>query len=328
MADEDVMAKALGMPAPGEKQRDAQGRFASQKPEAPAQQQQAPADGTQAKPSETQQAADEAAQQYKWDELKGIKLKVPFKTGDKEWEEEIPLEELRNRGMMHADYMARRREMDTQIKTEQTKAQQAVEKERQTYLTSLKTLHQTILQASAPELANVDWTKLASDNPAEYVRLSNRAQQVNAALERVKFEQEKVTRQQATERDQRLATAVSESKQKLLEAIPSWNEQLYQGLMKRAVDTYGFRPNDVDQIWDHRIMQLLHDADQFRRLKEEKPAADKKVENAPPVLKPGSQKPRVNVQEQGFKNAQERLRKNGNDIDAGTEVMAAFLTKK
>jgi len=322
LTDEQIMARVLQ----GERPRDAQGRFTAQQQQAPAEQQQQ-AQQPAAEPTQEQQSAEQA-QEYKWDDLKNIKVKIPMKNGDKEWTDELTLDEMRNQRMMHSDYMARRREFDNQIKEREAKAQQAVETERKNYLSTLQTLHQAIMKAAAPELSTVDWNKLAAENPAEYVRLANRAREVNAALESVRFEQEKVKRQQAEDDDKRQRSAIAESKQKLLEAIPTWNEDVYQSLMKRGVDTYGFAPDDIGKVWDHRIMQMLHDAHQFRLLKEKKPATDATVENLPPVLKPGPQKPKVSQQEQELRSATEALRRNPNDMDAGAALMATFLRPK
>jgi hypothetical protein len=314
------MARALGIDRP----RDAQGRFATnQPPETQEGVPQQPAQQTAEKP-----ATEEAAQEYNWDDLKNIKVKVPMKNGEKEWVDETTLEQMRNERMMHSDYMARRREMDEQSRTMEVKQRDAVDKERKSYMTALETLHQSIVQAASPELANVDWNKLASESPAEYVRLSNRAREVNAALERVRFEHEKAQQQQSKERQEHLDKAVAESKAKLREAIPNWSDELYGAITKRGAETYGFKPEEIKEVWDHRVIQVLHDAHQFRLLKEGKQLADKKVETTPPVLRPGPQKPKVNPQQQEIVDAHERVRRNPNDLDAGAALMATFLRPK
>ena len=317
-SDEDIMGRVMG-----EKPRDAQGRFVAEQPvaEQPAQEPAAEATTEPAKP-------EEATEEYKWDDLKAIKLKIPMKQGDKEWEDEISLEQLREERMLKHDYTRKTQELAEQRKQVETHTRTEVEKERSAYLQSLDALHKSIIQAASPELANVDWNKLSQENPAEYVRLANRAREVNSALERVRFEQEKVQTQQAKERDERLAQAVSESKTKLLEAIPNWSDDLYTALQKRGTDTYGFKQDEIGQVWDHRVMQVLHDAHQYRLLKEKQPASGASVQKLPPVLKPGAQKPKVDPQQQEFQKSKERLRHNGNDQEAAADVIGAFITPR
>jgi hypothetical protein len=210
-----------------------------------------------------------------------------MKNGDKEWIEEKTFEDLRNERMMHADYMARRREFDEQAKSHESKVRETVEKERNQYLGALNVLHQTVMQVAEQELANVDWQKLANEEPAKFVQLQARAQMLGTTLQRIAAENEKVQKQQGEERKKDLDQRVSESRTKLKEAIPSWNDSLYQSLLKRAEETYGFKADEARNWWDHRIMQLLHDAHQWQTHKEQKPAAEKKVVDIPPVLKSG-----------------------------------------
>lgn len=318
---DDRLASAAGLqtkPEAQSKPRDEGGRFKPGPTEKPV--------AEQPRAAAPQAEAAEEQPEYKWDDLKSVKLKIPMKNGEKEWEEELQLEEVRNRMMMHSDYMARRREMDEQVRTSEAKQREAIEKSRTEYLTALDTMHKSILQAAAPELSNVDWAKLANDNPAEYVRLSNRAQQFNAALERVKFEQDKVRNQQAKERHEHLTKAVSESKSKLLEAVPTWNEDLYQAIQKRAVEAYGFKREEIGQVWDHRLLQVFHDAHQFRQLKETKAKTEETVKDKPPVLKPGAHKPKVDKARQDYDNARDRLRANPRSDEAAANVMRAFVT--
>jgi hypothetical protein len=326
-SDEDLMSRFIA-PAPeqqaqpAERPRDAQGRFvAGEQEQAQPQTEEKPAAEVK-EPEEKQEATQE---EVKWDEVKDIKLKIPMKNGEKEWEEEVTLADLREGRMLKADYTQKTQELAEQRRQVEAHTQQAMEKERTQYLSALETLHRFVLQAAAPDLANVDWSRLAAENPNEYVRLSNRAREVNAAQEAVRMEYEKVLGQQSKERKERLDKAVEESRAKLKEAIPSWSDDLYQTLLKRGVDTYGFKADEVSQVYDSRVMRVLHDAHQFHLLKDAKPASEKKVVAVPPVLKRGASEQKPNPQTQQANNARTALAKNGNDIDAAAAVMGSFI---
>jgi alanyl-tRNA synthetase len=139
------------------------------------------------------------------------------------------------------------------------------------------------------------------------------------------MEYEKVLGQQSKERKERLDKAVEESRAKLKEAIPSWSDELYGALLKRGVDTYGFKPDEVGEVYDPRVMRVLHDAHQFHLLKAGKETAEKKVVAVPPVLKRGASEQKPNPQTQAAQNARTALSKNGNDIDAAAAVMGSFI---
>jgi hypothetical protein len=330
---EDRLALAAGLnPDPNapnestEKPRDDKGRFAKSETD--------PAQTEQAAETE-QEAAAEEQPEYKWDEVKGIKLKIPMKNGDKEWEDEISLEELRNQRMMHADYMARRREWDEKEKTYSTQIRESVEKERNQYLGALNVLQESVMQVAASELASVDWQKLAAEDPAKYVQLSARAQMLGSTLQRIAAEHEKVQKQQENERIERISKAVEESRTKVKDAIPSWSDELYSGLLKRAED-YGLKREEIGLVndpskiqplyaYDPRFIKILHDAHQFRMISEGKTAVEKKVANAAPVLKPGAVKPKVNQQVQHLQKAKERIKADPRSDDAATDLMRAFI---
>lgn len=322
MSDEAVIGRAMGAPIA---QRDAQGRFVAQAAAEPAVETAAEAPT----PAEAEPAAEPAAQEeVPWDSVKDVKIKVPMKVDGKETVEEITIGQLREGRMLQADYTRKTQEIAVREKQIQAQTAQAVEKERTQYLAALGTLHQHVQQATASELQNVDWNKLAAESPAEYVRLSNRAREANEAMQRIRFEQEKVQTQQAKERDERLAQAVEESKSKLKEAIPSWNDDLYQTVLKRGVDTYGFKPEEVGQLFDHRVMRVMHDAHLYRSMQEGKTLAEKKVVTVPPVLKPGNVKPKVDPKNQQLQQTRARLQANGNDMDAAAALMGNFLGGK
>jgi hypothetical protein len=327
MSDEAIMGRALATDAANTPPRDpTTGRFLPQQ-QAQAQanaETEKPAEQTEeAQPAET--ATDESEEAVKWDEVKDVKIKVPMKDGEKVWEEEVTLEQLRAERMMQSDYTKKTQEIAQRERQAQEATQQAVDKERTQYLEALGALRKSVQQAAMPEFGNVDWNKLAAENPGEYVRLSNRAREFNEAMQRVAFEEEKVQAQQSKERQSRLDQAVAESRVKLKEEIPTWNDDLYQSLLKRGVDTYGFKPDEMSQVWDHRIMRVLHDAHQWQAMQQGKPLAEKKVVTVPNVLRPGNAKPKVDPKTQELTKTRERLAANGNDMDAAAALMGNFL---
>lgn len=326
MSDEAIMGRALASDAAMTPPRDpTTGRFL------PQQQAQAQANAEPEKPAEPEAAEQPAeteavaAETVKWDEVKDVKIKVPMKNGDKEWEEELTLHDLREGHMMRKDYLQKTQEVAEQRRQTEAMTAQAVEKERSQYLEALGALRKSVAAAAAPELSNVDWNKLAAENPAEYVRLSNRAREFNEAMQRIAIEEEKVQSQQSKERQERLDRAVAESQKKLKEAIPQWNDDLYQTLLKRSYDTYGFKPDEMREVYDDRIWRIVHDAHQWQAMQQGKPLAEKKVVAVPNVLRPGNAKPKVDLKTQELTKAKERLAANGNDMDAAAALLGNFL---
>jgi hypothetical protein len=317
-----------------DKPRDEKGKFAStkpaeQEPVEPPQQGQDTVPGAEGEDTQAGAAEPEAEVEAapSWEEIKEAKIKIPMKRGEEEWEEEVTLQELRDGRLMQKDYQQKTQELAKQRREAQEKAQALIEQQRTEYLGALEQLQQTVILSAAPELRNVDWTKLAKDDPAEYVRLSARAREVQEALQQVGAQRQKVSAQQTEERRKALEKAVNEAKEKIQEAIPNWNDDLYQSLLKRSVESYGFTAQEAGQIYDPRAIQILHDAHQYRLMKEQKPKVEQKVQNVPKVLKPGAATAISNRGVQEYSAAKAQLKKSGKVDDLAAFFRASLKRK-
>lgn len=255
------------------------------------------------------------------DQLEAIELETTYKGNDgKDVTEKLPIKELKAGYMRQQDYQRKTAEVARQREEVGSNVRQATESERLQYSQQLQQLKTALIETVAPELKNVNWNDLAENNTFEYVRLSNRQTQINQALQSIEAKQQEVTAK--IEADRRQATnAAAQKTWATLEAdIPGWNAETYQKVLK-AGEKVGYSTGEVASWLDARAIKLLHIADQYYGLQAGKPAADKKVVNAPKVnIKPGptSQVPRT-VQRQN--NALQNLRKSGKVDD-----LAAFLT--
>ena len=68
---------------------------------------------------------------------------------------------------------------------------------------------------------------------------------------------------------------------------------------------------EMDQLYDPRLVRLMHDAAQFRALKQSQPNVTKKLADKPAVVKPGG-KNATNVARSKFAEDRAQLRKSGN----------------
>ena len=315
------------------KERDATGKFLG-KPKEGGEDSAPAASGADTQPAATGEDTQAGAQgdeqieaSPSWDEIKDVKIKVPMKRGEEEWEDEVSLQELRDGRLMQKDYEKKTQTLAKERREAHEKAQALIEQQRTEYLGTLEQLQQTVILSAAPELRNVDWSKLAKDDPAEYVRLSARAREVQAAIAQVGTQRQKVSEQQTAERQKALAKAVDEAKEKIHEAIPNWSEELYQGLLKRSVESYGFTPQEAGAIYDPRAIQILHDAHQYRLMKEAMPSAEKRVQSVPKVLKPGAAVQQVKRGDQEYISAKAQLKKTGT-VDDTANFFRALLKRK
>lgn len=236
-------------------------------------------------------------------------------------EREVPADELVKGYMLQADYTRKTQELSTQRQAIEVHYAKALQEQQSAAAEHLGRLQELVLAQAAPELTGVDWVTLSVQDPARFVQLQAKQQQVQntwAALE-----QQKTQARQAQE--QALSAAVSQvfkasdeilsreikgldapKTAKLLADVQSslgWTGEDMK-LAAKAMAQAGMHPGTLGQV-----LILAHKAIQFDALQKAKPAALAKVAAAPPkVVKPAAPQPRS---AQDNRAATERLQKYG-----------------
>lgn len=218
------------------------------------------------------------------DQLEAIELEVEITGDNGKVTEKKPIKELKLGYMRQADYQRKTAEVARQREEVGQKVRQGIESERTQYLQTLQQMESALVDSVAPELKDVNWNTLANENPGEYVRLRNRADQIATTLKAVQAKQQEVRQQQTAEQSQARQTAASKARETLEADIPGWNDALYHTLMKTG-ESHGFKAEEVGTWIDPRAIKLLHKAHLYDQL--QKPSNDKKVVVPPKVIKPG-----------------------------------------
>jgi len=227
----------------------------------------------------------------------------------------LSLKELQ-RGYIAQAETTRRFQEAARIRTE---AQEAVQKVEQQAIEQtskrLEQLQHLVLSAAAPELANVNWDKLAAEDAFEYVRLQNRANQIKNALATIQAEQDKLRAAQNETRAKTHAEKLAKTDELLRGEIPEYGDQIISRFIKAAVDAGYTKEELADQI-DHRLFRLAHKAALYDDL-QTKQSTDatlvaKKVSVVPKTLKPGA-KPAATTK---FDEARKNLKRTGKGEDA------------
>jgi hypothetical protein len=319
VTDSQVAAEMSKFISP-EKPRDEKGRFVPQQQESsPAQEQ-----VEEEKPAE--QPTEEAAEEVEsFLEEPDFKKKAKIKVQGEELV--VPLKEALEGYMRQQDYTRKTQETAKERREAQEKYQKELETERGSYLSNLKMLRETTLQVAHQELAGVDLNKLAADDPAGYVRAVNRINQFESTLKQIAEKEEQVSKQQAEERQKALAKHLEEAQKTLAEKIPNWGEEVNKALTDRGVKTYGFSAHEMSAVYDPRIVEVLHDAHQYRLLKEKGPSLEKKVQEVPKVLKPGAQQAKTDPRAKEAAEASQKLKQTGS-VDAFADYLRATSLRK
>ncbi len=234
----------------------------------------------------TQEAPPEDAPPA-WDDVREIKLKVPVKNGAEEKELEVTLEDLRLGYMRQDDYQRKTQEVAKARAEAQEQVKRAAAEIQSRAMQELQAMDAYIQQVSMPEFANVDWNKLATDDPAQFVQLTHKRNQLIQAREAVKQQLHAAEAQRVQEQSESRAQAIAQAQEQLKTEIPNWGDELQRALVKTGNDL-GFTPEELGSVADPRFVKLLWKAHQFDANKGQADIAAKKVSDAPKVLKPSA----------------------------------------
>ena len=311
--DDRISAALLG---PVEKEPEQPQEAAQEAPQEPQEQEAAP------EAEEQEEAPQEAEEESppNWEEVKALKLKVPLKNGAEEKEVELAIDELRLGYMRQDDYQRKTQEVSKAKQAAQEEAMQAVAQLQAQNVQELKTMEAWIAQVAAPEMQGVNWNTLATSDPAEFVRLSHRANQLQALKQQVSQKLQQAEQQRISQESAKRAQAIEQAQSQLSAEIPNWNADLQQALVKSGRD-YGFSDDELAKIDDPRFVKVLHAAHQWAALQAKGPIAEKKVSVVPKILKSGATPSRSDKTRAQYDQLRLRVKKSGGKDHAAVEEL-------
>jgi len=124
--------------------------------------------------------------------------------------------------------------------------------------------------------------------------------------------------------EEQKAEFVKTQKEKMVESIPELGtdegfQNFRADLMSVFAPAYGYTPEDLNMIVDHRFAKIAKDAIAYQKLQQNKPKAKAKLEGKPVVLKP--KKARKPAPKNNAENARKKLARTGDLDDAVAALM-------
>lgn len=213
-------------------------------------------------------------------------------------EEEVEFEGKKFKGpkgvkdalLRQQDYTRKTQEVAEQRKQVQQQAE-LIAKQQQLLTASFeKAAEFKQVQTRLSEFQRLDWQALAEQDPAHATKLmaAYQATRDQAAQKQQELQQSVAQQQQlsAYQRQQLLEKGRAELAQRIPDFSPKLAEQIAEN-----TKSYGYTPEELEQITDPRLVQILHDAMQFRALKAQQPKAAQKLVQAPKVIRPAAPQP-------------------------------------
>ena len=181
-------------------------------------------------------------------------------------------------------------------------------------------------EAQLHQYANVDWVRLATEDPLEYPKHRAQYDQLVQGYQaaNAQFQQKAGYIQHA--RQALTQQRTEQERPKLLERIPEWRDSAkYQAgaqelsgwLVKQGAD-----PQEVAALSDSLAVSIAYKAMQYDKLVRSKAEKSKQLRAAPPVVRPGAAAPSDNARLNALK-AQTAIRKAGRAGDHRTQEKIA-----
>jgi len=234
---------------------------------------------------------------------------------------EVSLDELKSGYSRDSDY----RQKTHSLSLERKNLEEEKGVLRQTYDTKLRELDELMQSANSfiSQGSEVDLKAMYEEDPQAAAKLDFQMRQQREHLAELRKRSEVVKQQQYNQ-------FLNEQKQLAEQAIPELsNPQKASDLkvkMRNTLSDYGFNDQEIGSLADHRFLKVLKDAMDYRNLKAAKPIVQKKVVNAPKVVKSGTASSESSKRSV-IQSKLGRLKKSGKIQDAHSAILE-IISKK
>jgi len=273
-----------------------------------------------------QQVSEEASEEVSQDENSENQIQEQdstYKVKVAGQEFDVTLDELRAGYSRDAHYRRKTEELSSERKNFQAEA----EKQRQDYSQKLNELNQVMALAQQQlnsEFADVDLEKLYEVDPTEAARIEHKMkkkqEKLIESMQKVKSEQSK-----------QFENIVSEQQKLLVSKLPEFSDpnkaSEIKSNMRSYLQSYGFKDQEIGQIFDHRIVMLVNDAMKYRNFQKAKPNLASKMQKPGKMLSSGVKKTKSDENFAKRREKLNRLKKTGSIHDAHN-VFLDMITNK
>jgi hypothetical protein len=170
------------------------------------------------------------------------------------------------------------------------------------------------IQASLPQVPNAPDPSLASTDPIRYVeeraRYDGIVNEYNAKVGQMRAIAAQAQNQQQrvqVEQKQKLDGYIEEQRTKLYEALPDLRDtakrqEFYREFIDGGAKHYGFAPDELNQVFDSRLMVMARDALAYRRMMAKgtpkpSPARLQSIQGKTAPVAPGGRRETTNEQQ-------------------------------
>ena len=205
-------------------------------------------------------------------------------------EKEVTFDELVSGYQLGADYTKKTQELAENRKAVEAEAKAIIEAQqvRDTYAQRLQAVEQLLTMNDSPE----DIASMKENDPIGYAVKVAEMTEKKEQLQAVRAEQQRIAQQQQADRAQAMQRQIAQESAKLAEVLPEFSDKAKGEQLRSEIRNYGktvgFTDQELSQVYDSRHVLVLHKAAMYDKLQKSKPGVQKKVANAPKMIKSGT----------------------------------------
>jgi len=192
---------------------------------------------------------------------------------------------------------------------------------RQTYDSRLSELNDMISTADSfirQQQGSKDLQKLYDEDPTSAARLDYQLREQKRQIDGMKSKANDAYQKQYSE-------YLDAQRQLAAATIPEYSDpnktDQFKTNMRTTLRGYGFNDGEIGSLADHRFLMVIKDAMSYKSVKDKRPIAQKKVANAPRVVKAGVAKSGTGSGRENIRNKIGRLKKTGHLKDAQNALL-------
>ena len=197
----------------------------------------------------------------------------------------LTLDEVLEHASKGFDYTQKTQQLADQRKQIEQLAQNVQQQYQLQQATIQETSKLYAMDSALQNYQNVNWDAWMDQDPIEaskgwqkFQMLKSQRDETANSIQQAQAKTQYMTQSQ-------LQQQLAEGAKQLASEIKGWSPELATALKTNGLE-YGFTDSELDQVYDPRMVKVLHDAYQWRQLQAKKPEVQKRVSLAPKSPKP------------------------------------------
>lgn len=173
----------------------------------------------------------------------------------------------------------------------------------------------------------IDWNTLAQQDPAQAMALNMQYQTLQKKHQAKTQELNGIGQQAQQASAKQRETLAAEGAKTIKAKFPNWGAEL-QSAIATNTKAYGFTDSEVSEIYDPRLVEVLHDAMQWKKLQASKPSVNKKASAAKPLVKTSARSAQTSQAAKQTNDLKARYQKSGRPDDVEAFLTARFAQNR